>query len=100
VHSARDSLSTSLHSRVAGPTAPLALVRWWVLRDPRCDPQYSVVTGVSTGALIAPYAFLGPDWDDQLVEVYTYGRAEHVLHSRGLGALCGSSDYSGTSPMR
>jgi predicted acylesterase/phospholipase RssA len=59
-------------------------------------PQFSVVTGVSTGALIAPYAFLGSDWDDQLVEVYTSGRAEHLLHSRGLGALFGSSVYSGT----
>src|ERR1700721_191077 len=37
-------------------------------------PQFSVVTGVSTGALIAPYAFLGSDWDNQLVEVYTSGR--------------------------
>jgi predicted acylesterase/phospholipase RssA len=59
-------------------------------------PQFSVVTGVSTGALIAPYAFLGSDWDDELVEVYTSGRAEHLLHSRGLGALFGSSIYSGT----
>jgi predicted acylesterase/phospholipase RssA len=59
-------------------------------------PQFSVVTGVSTGALIAPYAFLGSDWDDQLVEVYTSGRAEHLLHSRGLAALFGSSVYSGT----
>jgi predicted acylesterase/phospholipase RssA len=59
-------------------------------------PQFSVVTGVSTGALIAPYAFLGPDWDSQLVEVYTSGRAEHLLHSRGLGVLFGSSVYSGT----
>jgi predicted acylesterase/phospholipase RssA len=59
-------------------------------------PQFSVVTGVSTGALIAPYAFLGPDWDDELVEVYTSGHAEHLLHSRGLGALFGSSVYSGT----
>jgi predicted acylesterase/phospholipase RssA len=59
-------------------------------------PQFSVVTGVSTGALIAPYAFLGPDWDDQLAEVYTSGRAEHLLHSRGLGVLFGSSVYSGT----
>ncbi|HEX3397161.1 MAG TPA: patatin-like phospholipase family protein [Steroidobacteraceae bacterium] len=59
-------------------------------------PQFSVVTGVSAGALIAPYAFLGPDWDNELVEVYTSGRAEHLLHSRGLGALFGSSVYSGT----
>jgi predicted acylesterase/phospholipase RssA len=59
-------------------------------------PQFSVVTGVSAGALIAPYAFLGPDWDDELVEVYTSGRAERLLQSRGLGALFGSSIYSGT----
>jgi predicted acylesterase/phospholipase RssA len=59
-------------------------------------PQFSVVTGVSAGALIAPYAFLGPEWDSQLIEVYTSGRAEHLLHSRGLGALFGSSIYSGT----
>jgi len=59
-------------------------------------PQFSVVTGVSAGALIAPYAFLGPAWDDQLAEVYTSGRAEHLLKSRGLGALFGSSVYRGT----
>jgi len=58
-------------------------------------PQFSVVTGVSAGALIAPYAFLGPAWDEQLVEVYTSGRAEHLLQSRGLGALFGSSVYRG-----
>src|SRR6202035_1672272 len=57
-------------------------------------PQFSVVTGVSTGALIAPYAFLGPDWDDHLAEVYTSGRADHLLQSRGLGVLFGSSVYS------
>jgi len=62
-------------------------------------PQFSVVTGVSTGALIAPFAFLGSDWDDELGEVYTSGRAEHLLHSRGLGVLFGSSVYSGT-PLR
>jgi predicted acylesterase/phospholipase RssA len=58
-------------------------------------PQFSVVTGVSAGALIAPYAFLGPAWDDQLAEVYTSGHAEHLLKSRGLGALFGSSVYRG-----
>jgi len=59
-------------------------------------PKFSVVTGVSAGALIAPYAFLGPDWDDQLAEIYTSGHAEHLLQSRGLGVLFGSSVYSGT----
>src|ERR1700736_1026437 len=59
-------------------------------------PEFAVVTGVSAGALIAPYAFLGPAWDHQLMEIYTSGTGEHVLHSRGLGALFGSSMYSGT----
>jgi len=59
-------------------------------------PQFSVVTGVSAGALIAPYAFLGPDWDGQLIDIYTTGRGEHLLQSRGLGALFGSSVYRGT----
>jgi predicted acylesterase/phospholipase RssA len=58
-------------------------------------PQFSVVTGVSAGALIAPYAFLGAAWDEQLIEVYTSGCAEHLLQSRGLGALFGSSQYRG-----
>ena len=34
-------------------------------------PRFKVVTGVSTGSLIAPFAFLGPDYDDELKESYT-----------------------------
>ena len=29
-------------------------------------PQFTLVTGISTGALIAPFAFLGPEYDDEL----------------------------------
>jgi predicted acylesterase/phospholipase RssA len=62
-------------------------------------PQFEVVTGVSAGALIAPYAFLGAEWDHRLMEIYTSGSGEHVLQSRGLAALFGSSMYRGT-PLR
>jgi predicted acylesterase/phospholipase RssA len=41
-------------------------------------PQYDVVTGVSAGALIAPFAFLGPAWDAQLTEAFTSGRGEQM----------------------
>jgi predicted acylesterase/phospholipase RssA len=61
-------------------------------------PQFSVVTGVSAGALIAPYAFLGPAWDRQLTDAYTSGRAEHLLQPRGFAVIFGSSAYSG-SPL-
>jgi predicted acylesterase/phospholipase RssA len=46
-------------------------------------PQYDVVTGVSAGALIAPFAFLGPEWDSQLTEAFTSGRSEQ-MSLRGL----------------
>ena len=34
-------------------------------------PKFKGVTGISTGALTAPFAFLGPAYDDKLREVYT-----------------------------
>jgi hypothetical protein len=34
-------------------------------------PRFKLVTGISTGALIAPFAFLGPEYDAKLKEVYT-----------------------------
>jgi predicted acylesterase/phospholipase RssA len=49
-------------------------------------PRYDVVTGVSTGALIAPFAFLGSDWDPQLTEAFTGGRGAR-MSVRGLLAL-------------
>jgi predicted acylesterase/phospholipase RssA len=49
-------------------------------------PQYDVVTGVSTGALIAPFAFLGSDWDSQLTEAFTSGRGAQ-MSVRGFLAL-------------
>ena len=49
-------------------------------------PQYDVITGVSTGALIAPFAFLGSDWDSQLTDAFTSGRGAQ-MSVRGLLAL-------------
>lgn len=54
-----------------------------------CRPRFSIVTGVSTGALIAPFAFLGPEWDERLREAYTGGHAERLLSLRGLGSGAG-----------
>ena len=52
----------------------------WTARGDR--PEFKVVTGVSTGALTAPFAFLGPDYDDELREVYTTISADDVLRER------------------
>ena len=45
-------------------------------------PTFKVVTGVSTGGLIAPFAFLGPAYDAQLQEVYTQISPRDVLERR------------------
>jgi predicted acylesterase/phospholipase RssA len=47
-----------------------------------CRPTFDVVTGVSTGALIAPLAFVGTECDEQLKEVYTTLRNKDVFRIR------------------
>jgi hypothetical protein len=49
-------------------------------------PQFKMVTGVSTGALIAPFAFLGSDYDTALRDVYTTMTPDKVYRPRGLTA--------------
>lgn len=44
-------------------------------------PMFTAVSGVSTGALIAPFAFLGPEYDDRLRGVYTDGKAESLVQT-------------------
>lgn len=55
------------------------LIGWTEAGD---RPQFDVVTGVSTGALIAPFAFLGPDWDDELRAAYTDEDAARLTDGR------------------
>ncbi|MBP0463724.1 patatin-like phospholipase family protein [Roseomonas sp. PWR1] len=47
-------------------------------------PGFDLVTGVSTGALTAPFAFLGPSWDGALRSVYTDITPDEVLRPRGI----------------
>jgi len=41
-------------------------------------PEFMVVTGVSAGSLIAPFAFLGRNYDAELKDAYTSGAAEPI----------------------
>lgn len=62
-------------------------------------PRFEVVTGVSTGALIAPFAFLGPEWDEKLREAYGGGATGNLLQSRGVAALWDVGVFDG-KPLR
>ena len=50
-------------------------------------PNFSVVTGISTGALIAPYAFLGPRYDETLRRFYTTVENRDIYRLRPIRGL-------------
>ena len=63
-------------------------------------PEFTMVTGISTGALTAPFAFLGPDYDDQLKTVYTTTATNMIAKKRNpLVAPFGDSMVD-TRPLR
>jgi predicted patatin/cPLA2 family phospholipase len=62
-------------------------------------PAFKMVTGVSTGALIAPFAFLGSDYDAQLREVYTTMTPDKVFRMRGLTAALFDDAMADTGPL-
>ena len=57
------------------------LVGWTAAGD---RPEFQMGTGISTGALTAPFAFLGPDYDHVLEEIYTNYSTEDLLKKRNL----------------
>jgi predicted acylesterase/phospholipase RssA len=55
-------------------------------------PEFLGVSGVSTGAIIAPFAFLGPDYDATLREIYSlYATADLVQPTVFSGLLSGTA---------
>lgn len=64
----------------------------WSQRGDR--PAFDIVTGVSTGALAAPFAFLGPEWDDRLESAYTDGETRSLVSWRSFAALFRPSLFS------
>ncbi len=63
-------------------------------------PNFKLVTGISTGALIAPFAFLGSDFDAQLKKLYTtMSTADLVIKQGLLKILFRSESYALTDPL-
>lgn len=65
----------------------------WSERGDR--PVFDHVTGVSTGALIAPFAYLGSAWDDELRGAYLDERTGRLMRRRLLSGLFSESMFSG-----
>ena len=63
-------------------------------------PAFDLVTGVSTGALIAPFAFLGSSHDADLAAIYTGIQQKYVYRSRPLNLFFGKPSLADTKPLR
>jgi len=63
-------------------------------------PEFSMVTGVSTGALTAPFAFLGSDYDDEMKEVYTTTSTKDIAEKRNPLAALFSDSMADTTPLK
>lgn len=73
------------------------LLRGWSEHGTR--PRFDVVTGVSAGAIIAPFAFLGPSHDATLEEIWTEYQTNELLHAQILPAIFGGPALADTTPL-
>lgn len=83
-----------------GPDGAFAagLLAGWTEAGDR--PEFELVTGVSVGALIAPFAYLGPDYDAELRRLITGTTTADVLDFQILSALFGALGVADPKPLR
>lgn len=62
-------------------------------------PEFKGVTGISTGALIAPFAFLGPKYDTSLKEVFTRSTPKDILEARYFMAALFNDAMADNAPL-
>jgi len=63
-------------------------------------PEFTMVTGVSTGALTAPFAFLGEAYDDELRTVYTTTKTSDIVKKRNLVSVAFGDSVADTTPLK
>ena len=61
-------------------------------------PRFKLVTGISTGALIAPFAFLGSEYDANL-KVYTMVTQEEIFRRKSLLTALWRESLADTRPL-
>lgn len=72
------------------------LLNGWTTSGTR--PEFAIVTGVSTGAIIAPFAFLGSQYDGLLTEFYTTYSTKDLVRPK-LGGLFAGSSAADSKPL-
>ncbi|MBY5944445.1 patatin-like phospholipase family protein [Photobacterium rosenbergii] len=69
----------------------------WTERGDR--PQFDVVTGISTGAIVSVFAYLGSEYDDVLTELYTETDFTDLFHFRNIFSLVRNQSLLDTTPF-
>ena len=62
-------------------------------------PEFALVTGISTGSLIAPFAYLGAEYDYVLEEMYTRYSTKDLLKMRGKLAVLTNDAVADSAPL-
>jgi hypothetical protein len=63
-------------------------------------PPFDIVTGISTGGLIATFAFLGSCYDPAIVEMYTSVTSDDIYTRRPRLSLLWSDSAASSSPLK
>ncbi|MGE4049559.1 MAG: patatin-like phospholipase family protein [Piscinibacter sp.] len=63
-------------------------------------PEFDIVTGVSVGALAAPYAFLGPGFDAQMSQLFTGLSSENIVKPRPRLLALFNDALASSQPLR
>jgi len=74
------------------------LLKGWTESGTR--PEFTLVTGISTGGLIAPFAYLGPAYDQKLKEIYTSYSASDLVTLRSKRNIIFNDSAADTAPLR
>ncbi len=62
-------------------------------------PEFELVTGISAGALIAPFAFLGPAYDAPLRAIWTKFKTKELITPRGVAGFLTGDALTDTKPL-
>jgi len=62
-------------------------------------PEFAMVTGISIGALTAPFAFLGSDYDAVLKEVYSTLDSSSIYTARGVFGSIRNDSVADSTPL-
>ncbi len=73
------------------------LMKGWTARGDR--PEFHIVTGISTGALSAPFVFLGPEYDEELQQIYGGFPPSKIFEVRSVFSIRSNVSVADSRPL-